>query len=146
MRVITRRATMLAGDRSRGEISPASILNESRDYLNFVHWRIYCFMWLAHLRVFQRTLEFISYTQNLPIESSAINNHTIETRRSQYISGSQRTIYTLHCNNVQHHYIAFIIAQWMLQITTMYLQSLRIWVVQLVSSSQFYMSQIVTVL
>ena len=55
MRVITRRATMLAGDRSqgvaeaksrrsRGEISPASILSESRNYPNCAHWRIYYFM------------------------------------------------------------------------------------------------------
>ena len=40
----TRRATMLAGDRSRGEISPASILSESRNYPNCVYWRIYYFM------------------------------------------------------------------------------------------------------
>ena len=40
MRVITRRTTMLAGDRSRGEISPASIFSESRNYPNCVHWRI----------------------------------------------------------------------------------------------------------
>ena len=44
MRVITRRATMLAGDRSQGEISPARILSKSRDYTNLVHWRIYYFM------------------------------------------------------------------------------------------------------
>ena len=44
MRVITRRATMLAGDQSRGKISPASILSESRNYPNFVHWRIFYFM------------------------------------------------------------------------------------------------------
>ena len=30
MKVITRRATLLAGDRSRGAISPARILSESR--------------------------------------------------------------------------------------------------------------------
>ena len=36
--VITRRATMLAGDRSRGAISPASILSEFRNYPNCVHW------------------------------------------------------------------------------------------------------------
>ena len=40
MRVIKRRATMLAGDRSRGAISPASILSESRNFPNFVHWHI----------------------------------------------------------------------------------------------------------
>ena len=43
MRVITRRALMLAGDRSRGEISPASTLSESRNYPNCVHWYIYYF-------------------------------------------------------------------------------------------------------
>ena len=37
MRIIARRATMLAGDRSRGAISPASILSESRNYPNCVH-------------------------------------------------------------------------------------------------------------
>ena len=36
MRVITRRATMLAGDQSRGAISPASILSESLNYPNCV--------------------------------------------------------------------------------------------------------------
>ena len=57
MRVITRRATMLAEDRSqggaetkprrsRGAISLASILNESRNYSNYVHWHIFYFMWL----------------------------------------------------------------------------------------------------
>ena len=57
MRVITRWATMLAGDRSqgiveaylrqsRGAISPASILSESRNYPNRVHWHIFYFMWL----------------------------------------------------------------------------------------------------
>ena len=49
MRVIRRRATMLAGDRSRGVISPASILSESRNYPNCVHWRIFYFMWLRHI-------------------------------------------------------------------------------------------------
>ena len=44
MRVITRRATMLAGDRSRGSISPASILSESRNYPNCLHWHIFYFM------------------------------------------------------------------------------------------------------
>ena len=44
MKVITRRATMLAGDQSRGAISPASILSESRNYPNCVHWRIFYFM------------------------------------------------------------------------------------------------------
>ena len=37
MRIIERRATMLAGDRSRGVINPASILSESRNYANCVH-------------------------------------------------------------------------------------------------------------
>ena len=46
MRVITRRATILAGDQSRGAISPASILSESRNYPNCVHWQIFYFMWL----------------------------------------------------------------------------------------------------
>ena len=44
MWAITRRATMLAGDRSRGAISPASILSESRTYPNCVHWHIFYFM------------------------------------------------------------------------------------------------------
>ena len=44
MRVITRWATMLAVDRSRGAISPASILSESRNYPNCVHWHIFYFM------------------------------------------------------------------------------------------------------
>ena len=57
MRVIARRSTMLAGDRrwgvaeekprrSRGAISPTSILSESRNYPNCVHWHIFYFMWL----------------------------------------------------------------------------------------------------
>ena len=46
MRVITRRATMLAEDRSQGAISPARILSESRNYPNCVHWHIFYFMWL----------------------------------------------------------------------------------------------------
>ena len=57
MRVITRRprrAKMLAGDRSRGAISPASILSESRNYPNCVHWRIFYFMWLR--RIYEFTL------------------------------------------------------------------------------------------
>ena len=52
MRVIMRRAAMLAGDRSQGvaerkprrsqgAISPASILSESRHYPNCVHWNIF---------------------------------------------------------------------------------------------------------
>ena len=68
MRVITRRATMLAGDWSQGiveaksrrcrdEISPASILSESRNYPNCVYWRLYYFMTSAHLQVFLRTVE-----------------------------------------------------------------------------------------
>ena len=55
MRVIARRATMPAGDRnqgvaetkprrSQGAISPASILSESRNYPNCVHWLIVYFM------------------------------------------------------------------------------------------------------
>ena len=63
MRVITRRATMLAGDRSqvvakakprrsRGAISPASILSESRNYPNCVHWHIFYFIWLRRIYVF----------------------------------------------------------------------------------------------
>ena len=52
MRVITRRATMLAGDRSRGVISPASILSEPRNYPNCVHWHIFYFMWLRRIHEF----------------------------------------------------------------------------------------------
>ena len=52
MRVITRRATILAGDRSRGAISPASILSESRNYPKCVHWRIFYFMWLRRIYEF----------------------------------------------------------------------------------------------
>ena len=52
MRVITRRATMLAGDRSRGAISPARILSESRNYPNYVHWRIFHFMCLDVFTIF----------------------------------------------------------------------------------------------
>ena len=52
MRVIARRATMLAGDRSRGPISPAKILSESRNYRNCVHWRIFYFMWLWRIYEF----------------------------------------------------------------------------------------------
>ena len=52
MRVITRRVTMLAVDRSRGAISPASILNESRNYSNCVHWHIFYFMWLRRIYEF----------------------------------------------------------------------------------------------
>ena len=52
MRVITRRATMPTGDRSRGAISPASILSESRNYPNCVHWHIICFMWLRRIYEF----------------------------------------------------------------------------------------------
>ena len=44
MRIITRRATKLAGDRSRGEISSASILIEFHNYPNCVHWHIFYFM------------------------------------------------------------------------------------------------------
>ena len=113
MRVITRRATMLAGDRSRGEISPESILNESRNYPNFVHWRIYYFMWLRRIyKFFCVHYNPIRYTQNLPIVSSIIENYAIDTRRSQCMSGSKRTICRLDCNNVQHHYTVFIIVQY----------------------------------
>ena len=52
MRVITWRATMFAGDRSRGAISPASILRESRNYPNCVHWHIFYFMWLRRIYEF----------------------------------------------------------------------------------------------
>ena len=52
MRVITRRARMLAGDRSRSAISPASILSESRNYPNRVHWQIFYFMWLRRIYEF----------------------------------------------------------------------------------------------
>ena len=52
MRLITRRAPMLAGDRSRGAISPASILSESRNYPNCVYWRIFYFMWLRRIHEF----------------------------------------------------------------------------------------------
>ena len=52
MKVIARRATMLAGDRSRGEISPASILSEFRNYPNCVHWHIFYFMWLRRIYEF----------------------------------------------------------------------------------------------
>ena len=58
MRVITRRATMLAGDRSRDAISPASILSESRNYPNCVHWHIFYFMWL------RRIYEFLCVNSN----------------------------------------------------------------------------------
>ena len=54
LRVITRRATMLAGDRSPGAISPVSILSESRNYSNCVHWRIFYFMWLRRIYEFFR--------------------------------------------------------------------------------------------
>ena len=59
MRVITRRATMLAGDRSQSEISPASILSDSRDYLNFVHWCI----WYTILCDFGAFTSFSAYTR-----------------------------------------------------------------------------------
>ena len=63
MRVITRRASMLAGDRSqsvaeakprrsRGVISSASILSESRYYPNCAHWRVFYFMWLRRIYEF----------------------------------------------------------------------------------------------
>ena len=52
MRVITRRATILAGDQSRGAISPASILSESRNYPNCVHWHIFYFIWLRRIYEF----------------------------------------------------------------------------------------------
>ena len=69
MRVITRRATMLAGNRSQGEaetkprrsrgaISPASILSESRNHPNCVHWHIFYFLWL------QRIYEFLCVHSN----------------------------------------------------------------------------------
>ena len=48
MGVIMRRASMLAGNRSRGAISPPNILSESLNYsLNYsncVHWHIFYFM------------------------------------------------------------------------------------------------------
>ena len=44
MRVITRRAKMLAEDRSRGAISSARILSESCNYPNCVHLQIFYFM------------------------------------------------------------------------------------------------------
>ena len=61
-RVIMLRAIMLAGDqsrdkaetkprRSRGAISPVSILNESRNLLNCVHWRIFYFMLLRPILI-----------------------------------------------------------------------------------------------
>ena len=52
IRVITRRATMLPGDQSRGAISPASILSESCMYPNCVHWHIFYFMWLRRIYKF----------------------------------------------------------------------------------------------
>ena len=52
MRVITQQATMLAGDRNRGAIRPASILSESRNYPNCVHWRIFYFMWIRRIYEF----------------------------------------------------------------------------------------------
>ena len=52
MRVITRRPTMLARDRSRGAISPARILSESRNYPNCMHWHIFYFMWLWRIYEF----------------------------------------------------------------------------------------------
>ena len=52
MRVITQRATMLAGERSRGAISPGSILSESRKNLNCMHWHIFHFMWLRRIYEF----------------------------------------------------------------------------------------------
>ena len=58
MRVITRRATMLAGDRSRGAISPASILSESRNHPSCAHWHIFYFMWL------RRIYEFLCVNSN----------------------------------------------------------------------------------
>ena len=59
MRVIMWQATILAGDRSRGAISPASILSESRNYPNCVHWHIFYFMWL------RRIYEFLCVHLNL---------------------------------------------------------------------------------
>ena len=52
MRVITRRATMPAGDRSRGAISPGRLLSESRNGPNCVHWHIFYFMWLRRIYEF----------------------------------------------------------------------------------------------
>ena len=52
IRVITRRATMLTGDRSRGAISPVRILSESRNYPNCVHWRIFYFILLRRIYKF----------------------------------------------------------------------------------------------
>ena len=37
---------------SRGAISPASILSESRNYPNCVHWHIFYFMWLRRIYEF----------------------------------------------------------------------------------------------
>ena len=69
MRVITRRATMLAGNRSqgvaeaklrrsRGAISPASILSETCNHPNCVHRHIFYFSWL------QRIYEFLCVHSN----------------------------------------------------------------------------------
>ena len=38
--------------RSRGAISPASILSESHNYPNCVHWHIFYFMWLRRIYEF----------------------------------------------------------------------------------------------
>ena len=57
IRVITRRATMPAEDRSRGAIGNASILSESRNYPNCEHWHIFYFMCLRRENSFYATVE-----------------------------------------------------------------------------------------
>ena len=51
MRVIVRGARSKPR-RSRSAISPASILSESRNYPNCVHWHIFYFMWLRSIYEF----------------------------------------------------------------------------------------------
>ena len=86
MRVITRRATMLTGERSRdvaeakprrsrGAINPASILNESRNYPNCVHWHIFYFMWL------RRVYEFLCVHSNLIYYSSWFSSIALDISR-----------------------------------------------------------------
>ena len=83
MRVITLRATMPAGDqsqgvaeakprRSRASISPASILSESRNYPNCVHWHI--FYTLCDFGAFT---SFSAYTriQSEKVEIAVIIDH-----------------------------------------------------------------------
>ena len=58
----------VAGDRSQGEISPASLLSESQNYPNCVYWHIYYFMWLRRIyEVFRVHSNPISYTQNFKV-------------------------------------------------------------------------------